>query len=517
MGTSTMMDDHHETHCDEVICVPENSLLLAFYIMASLVVFTFLFELASKHIEHACKRWAVSQTMIEHLYKELSILGLISFMFFLLSHFGDLKDRVSHDDLVVFENAHVLMFLTAVYYLVTVGAVLAGSAWWARWYRRTDGEPISESALQEAFQERSACQMFCSPTILTEKAFFMLKRDFLNKNDMHDSEAFDFPKYLRRCMQTDAAVLVELGSSSWFVILILIGVAALLHSFSNGVALVTFLASAPLLTLTVALLALFKAISVLRLILARVDIRDVVESERLDPGDVRWSELEARRTRSGHADVRMSTRIDALAATMAEERTHAHDVAPTGEPLVDVSAHDRNGRTLFRILTCRAEAPRTEQERMFWLSSPDFLLNALRTVLLTQAIIMASATLFVANSLYGVLIVLWVVLGLTAIATAGVCTMLLAPLLSLIRCVHQFHHVEDVEYVLRRTIRKRLMTLYAVRTEMRQEASLARSQATMRHAQASPRPDVAAQMADDEYIHEVPMRPLHVANPSYMA
>jgi hypothetical protein len=130
--------------CNDYVCIPHQVIPLAFFILLGLVVFSFVFEKISHKIESLAAKWDVSSKIVEHVYRELSIVGLISFLFFLTQRYGDLESFISSTALdevrrvetlllahlvnvrlhMQFENAHVLIFLSMIYYIMIVGFIL---------------------------------------------------------------------------------------------------------------------------------------------------------------------------------------------------------------------------------------------------------------------------------------------------------------------------------------------------------------------------------------------------------
>lgn len=93
-----------DTPCTDYVCIPHQVIPLAFFILLGLVLFSFVFEKISHKLESLVAKFEVSSKMLEHVYRELSIVGLISFVFFLTRRYGDLEAIINQKSIEEVED-----------------------------------------------------------------------------------------------------------------------------------------------------------------------------------------------------------------------------------------------------------------------------------------------------------------------------------------------------------------------------------------------------------------------------
>lgn len=120
----------------------------------ALVVAQLVIHVALHQVEHFIGHKHPSLLpVLRTLYRELLILGLISFMFILTATFG----KVSPELFVSFEFSHLLIFLLAVFYIVVVFATSwASLSLSARWQKIESMEFVSYLAFKQEYQELKA-------------------------------------------------------------------------------------------------------------------------------------------------------------------------------------------------------------------------------------------------------------------------------------------------------------------------------------------------------------------------
>ena len=83
------------------------------FFLASCIMFTVLWETSTHWLDHRLSHSPGYSGMVEHLYRELAALGLISFGLFIIEHFTHLDG----DLLISFEFAHVYIFAVGVVFI----------------------------------------------------------------------------------------------------------------------------------------------------------------------------------------------------------------------------------------------------------------------------------------------------------------------------------------------------------------------------------------------------------------
>lgn len=101
-------------------------------LFSALVVFTLLWEYLTQFLEARVHNHHAYQELLERVFKELTLLGLLSFALFVVQ--DSLSVEISHSLLVSFEFAHYLIFFMALIFvlfaLVSMRGCLATKRQW---------------------------------------------------------------------------------------------------------------------------------------------------------------------------------------------------------------------------------------------------------------------------------------------------------------------------------------------------------------------------------------------------
>ena len=90
--------------------------------LAFLIVFTIFFEVISDQLEHRVKGFRTAELMVRKVYKEMSILGFVSFIALCITKSCVL--HVREDLLLAFEAMHVMIFGIGVGFILLAGVTL---------------------------------------------------------------------------------------------------------------------------------------------------------------------------------------------------------------------------------------------------------------------------------------------------------------------------------------------------------------------------------------------------------
>ena len=208
---------------------------LAEWLIAALVVFAVAFEILLHHIEHWIKtKHPQLQPILKNLYRELMILGVVSFGFILYVFTGDR----SADDKMTFEVAHVWTFLFAIQYTFivcfAVGISLSLTKRWKRLERMHLVEYLENKECYRVLTEKRS--KYKSPLwkhfgwwVLSPKKFFEYRKlhEIMTFHDMRWSfihyrglkKDFKFSKYLRKVKVAIFIELVEINPMNWLLLL----------------------------------------------------------------------------------------------------------------------------------------------------------------------------------------------------------------------------------------------------------------------------------------------------------
>ena len=209
------------------------SLLQVSECMGALILFTLAFDVLMERLEHHFKHQPRAQNVMRKLLTELTVLGFISFLVFLLINTGIL----SHSPyFVAFEFAHIMLFFVAM--ILIAQAVATFRVWnnvnelWMRTSLATPAQLRSDwravTAPKKATLGRSHHAIVRHvPGMGTAKLqrvveFHLLKTLFLGRCNLPLD--FSFATYLSQTLAVYISNSVDVDSQSWAVILVLIAV-----------------------------------------------------------------------------------------------------------------------------------------------------------------------------------------------------------------------------------------------------------------------------------------------------
>lgn len=203
-----------------------------------LVVAQLVFHVLLHQLEHFIGHKHPSLLpVLRTLYRELLILGFVSFTFILVATFGKVSDEL----FVSFEFAHLLIFLLAVFYIIVVFATSwASLSLSARWQKIESMEFVSYLAFKQEYSElkaeREQHQNYVWRWCLWWKGnpFKLERYHYLHERmAFHDSrfqflyyrglpEDFSFSAYLRKVKSQVFRNLVEVHWTIWCALLVFI-------------------------------------------------------------------------------------------------------------------------------------------------------------------------------------------------------------------------------------------------------------------------------------------------------
>ncbi|GMH69912.1 hypothetical protein TrST_g14124 [Triparma strigata] len=161
--------------------------------------------------------------MVDKIYRELTILGLISFGTFL---FLQSKTAVDHDILIAFEFSHIVIFFAALNFVLSaVGMMYLNS----RIKREIDvASMLDTDILVKRFEENKASltgwRIFFSQDAQKLKYDIRFKayNMFFCDHYKFPVSAFDFSSYMREVLDKHVTKLLEVEISSWFFLCVLL-------------------------------------------------------------------------------------------------------------------------------------------------------------------------------------------------------------------------------------------------------------------------------------------------------
>jgi hypothetical protein len=194
------------------------------FMIGGIVVFTIGFETGTEKIEHRLKLQPAYYQMLFKTYKELMIMGVISFGL-TVSH--ELGIHFEHDMFICFEFAHILIFFVAVLF---VGNAIVSSlsmertrAVWDRLSSETLEDAIKNVKTHKEVAEASKVKDFWwnlpGPTSgwRGDCDFKIVRLMFLRNCTLPMS--FDYTSYIRAKLMEIVKEVVEIGAKTWGIIL----------------------------------------------------------------------------------------------------------------------------------------------------------------------------------------------------------------------------------------------------------------------------------------------------------
>lgn len=202
-----------------------------------LAMVTIFVSMCIHFIVHAAERSVAKHRhltlMLQNAYRELMILGFVSFGFFLVENSSD--SISSSDDVHLFEDVHFLIFYVVLGFTVLSFSLMALSQYISsRWFELEKQDSTEYIRIQQRFIELRdkgasmsrlyrACNLVWSfqyQTVSEQIAFHHMRLQFIHSNHLNSS--FSFAMYLTKCEKHVFLKLTSLHPSMWvFLICIL--------------------------------------------------------------------------------------------------------------------------------------------------------------------------------------------------------------------------------------------------------------------------------------------------------
>jgi hypothetical protein len=250
---------------------------LASACLIGLIIFTIGFELLISIIDEKIRNSPEISNVVNKLYKELMILGFISFIIFIVEnsnstsgsggtkpnanvyeskydsgyHGNSTKAGGGDDDFkklfINLEFAHILIFFVALFFVIQASISIRISQLrrkvWDRCESRSPSDILENFFLIQK-KKKDMKEMhsggivadlknsFRHDQLIPEMKFHVLRAYFLKTHIIpHD---IDFPMYLSESLSTYLIQLVEVDISSWMCFVFLLGLAAIIWPDSSG-------------------------------------------------------------------------------------------------------------------------------------------------------------------------------------------------------------------------------------------------------------------------------------------
>jgi len=193
---------------------------LTTYCLIGIVIFTIAFESFTHHAEHKLKGTPYVE-MLAKVYKEMMIMGFISFGIFMAVQAGG----VGHGEtLVSFEFAHIVIFFAALIFVLTALVFIFFSSRLKILYERsastTADHLLGEYALARHSPWFHKMHWFGGSSKLRDMMEFkMVHLHFQMVYDLPND--FNFASYMQECLDHYILDLIEVDPSTWVFFLVL--------------------------------------------------------------------------------------------------------------------------------------------------------------------------------------------------------------------------------------------------------------------------------------------------------
>eukprot|EP00462_Mataza_sp_D1_P024096 CAMPEP_0175143994 /NCGR_PEP_ID=MMETSP0087-20121206/13831_1 /TAXON_ID=136419 /ORGANISM="Unknown Unknown, Strain D1" /LENGTH=541 /DNA_ID=CAMNT_0016428305 /DNA_START=97 /DNA_END=1722 /DNA_ORIENTATION=+ len=184
------------------------------YMMVGLIVFTIMFEVGIHKLEHYLQGNPVHMEALAKVFKELTILGFISFILLLIHEFIHIPFHVH----LVFEFAHVWIFFVALVFIVHAIIFMASLGSAEKKFKSWDATRHDHNPVMSVPGAKDA--LLGSPDDAASLQYHVAKEIFRTHHKLKPS--FDFRKYLASFCAETITELLDTSELTWFLIIIMI-------------------------------------------------------------------------------------------------------------------------------------------------------------------------------------------------------------------------------------------------------------------------------------------------------
>ena len=205
--------------------------------IAAIVAFTILFEIGLGKLEHNLKSYPLYEEMLQHVIKEVMILGLISFSLFMLEQYEVLNLSVeAHKKWVIgFEFSHILIFYMAVFFIAKSAVVVRVCSFSSRQWTRLQLETFEQTLDRFAPITHAGTRNIKTPSICSilrgscarvmashgdpakQDLIWQLMSMEFNLRVRMTHPDFDFARYMRVALRKTVAHAMHITWQIWFV------------------------------------------------------------------------------------------------------------------------------------------------------------------------------------------------------------------------------------------------------------------------------------------------------------
>jgi tetratricopeptide (TPR) repeat protein len=208
---------------------PDGYVMLCKIIMA-LVFVALIFENLTDRLEARLADNALLKAVLGKIFKKLTVLGFVSFIFIIIQQYAPLSD----DTFLLFELSHVLVFVLALLYALSMAYLgYQDDAIHKHWLRvdtgvsamvRKHGSIVEAEERSSRLWHRLRNRIDIFRSSRAESEFVVLKYSFLHANLLLETK-FDYCTFLHTSLHHQLVELVDVQASSWALVFALVLVA----------------------------------------------------------------------------------------------------------------------------------------------------------------------------------------------------------------------------------------------------------------------------------------------------
>jgi hypothetical protein len=181
--------------------------------LIALIVFTVFFEVGLHQLEHHVRHQPNYLVILGKIYKELMILGFISFILFVCIQLCVLEHG---ENLVAFEYAHIIIFFVALVLVVQAVRFNLYAVKVKHFYTIT--AKIEEQNLISNFANEKDSRFFWNSSLRERMEFQIMRKFFLDFYGLPFH--FDFAAYAREALNERMLSVMEISVSSWLLLIL---------------------------------------------------------------------------------------------------------------------------------------------------------------------------------------------------------------------------------------------------------------------------------------------------------
>ncbi len=194
--------------------------------MMIVIAFIIIFEYSTGFIEFVLGSSPLYMRMVQKIYKELMMMGIISFILTMYEAVQDDLSQKNHDWLQAVDVAHYFLFYLAIFFVCHAIYLIRLSVITSKYYNSYTLSSVEETleslmALSNNWFQRTIYMIF--PSQLRYKVEFKLIQ--LLFSDAYDVPTeFDYAAYLSSCYARYAFKIIDIGLFEWSIVIAVVTV-----------------------------------------------------------------------------------------------------------------------------------------------------------------------------------------------------------------------------------------------------------------------------------------------------